>query len=217
MMDYVVRETLTQIANDCGTDKGTIHEEKHGYTEIYRHYLEPLRLEKIRLLEIGVYKGKSLNMWREYFPYAEIFGIDSGRECEIPIIEGVKIWKGRQEDREFLKRFIGESGGQFDVIIDDGGHVSENIITSFTTLFPELLDKGIYVIEDLQCSYMGGEGNPGGNNTVNMIKELLDIVNYKYLPGSYNNFNNDLSSFKGMVDYVHMYEKIVFIKKRWMC
>ena len=212
--DIVMDKSLTEIANECGTDKGTVHSEKHGYTEIYRHYLQPLRLKKIRLLEIGVYKGASLNMWRKYFSYAKIFGIDSGQEHAIPVIDGVEIYKGRQEDKVFLKEFIAGSGGKFDVIIDDGGHVSENIITSFTTLFSELSDGGIYVIEDLQQSYTGREGNPKGNNTVNMVKELLDIIHHKYLPGSYSNFNSGLGSFMGRINFVHMYEKIVFIKKK---
>ena len=81
---------LTEIANDYGTDKGTAHGDRHGYTLIYELLLAPYRDLKLNLLEIGlqtrpetdytawasVTNAPSVKTWREYCPKAHIYGID---------------------------------------------------------------------------------------------------------------------------------------------
>ncbi len=47
----------------------------HNYLDSYQKQL-PDRTFKGRLLEIGVMDGCSMSMWREYYPDAEIVGID---------------------------------------------------------------------------------------------------------------------------------------------
>ncbi len=39
------------------------------------------------------------------------------------------------------------------MIIDDGSHISEHIITSFKTLFPHLKKGGLYFVEDLHAGW----------------------------------------------------------------
>jgi hypothetical protein len=46
--------TLTEIMNANNSDKGTTIRWAHNYTAAYERWLEPLRNEPIRLLEIGV-------------------------------------------------------------------------------------------------------------------------------------------------------------------
>jgi hypothetical protein len=54
-----------------------------------------------------------------------------------------------------LDRWIKESGGDFDVIIDDGGHANCQIWTSFLKLWPTLKSGGFYFIEDMQVGRWG--------------------------------------------------------------
>jgi demethylmacrocin O-methyltransferase len=46
--------------------------------------------------------------------------------------------------------------GQFDIIIDDGSHLSQHQLFSFYQTFPCLKDGGIY-IEDVQTSFWPGK------------------------------------------------------------
>lgn len=52
------------------TDKG------EGYLRVYERFFYPLKNAKVNLLEVGVYKGGSLLLWRDYFPNGNIVGID---------------------------------------------------------------------------------------------------------------------------------------------
>src|SRR5437764_7355436 len=53
-----------------------------SYLSIYDKYLRKFRETEVRILEIGVWRGGSLSMWRKYFgPDAVIFGVDINPEC----------------------------------------------------------------------------------------------------------------------------------------
>ena len=83
---------------------------------------------------------------------------------------------GSQEDVAFLKT-IKNKRGYFDVIIDDGGHTMSQQITSITHLLPKMRSGGLYVIEDLETSYMPtykGSGAFGNISTIEFIKKLID-------------------------------------------
>jgi len=182
-----------------------------GFIEIYEKYLKDYRDKEIKLLEIGVDKGDSLRLWREYFTNAKICGIDIKQKKFN--IDGVDILCGDQCDHEFLKSIV-EKYKNFDIIIDDGSHVSKHIIKSLEFLFNYLKQNGLYIIEDLQTSYMprfgGSRFNLKKNKTsMNYLKSLTDSINYEH---------NDKPFFKrkkfdGSVKYVHFYQNIAIIKK----
>ena len=182
-----------------------------GFIEIYEKYLKDYRDKEIKLLEIGVDKGDSLRLWREYFTNAKICGIDIKQKDFN--IDGVDILCGDQSDHEFLKSIV-EKYKNFDIIIDDGSHVSKHIIKSLEFLFNYLKQNGLYIIEDLQTSYMprfgGSRFNLKKNKTsMNYLKSLTDSINYEH---------NDKPFFKrkkfdGSVKYMHFYQNIAIIKK----
>lgn len=147
-------ESLTDIGTRCKTDKAT----SHSFTKIYEGFFSPLRDKSIRLLEIGVLRGCSLNMWHEYFQKGQIFGIDncgiSFKEITPESIKSIekdrlKTFIGDQSKRGDLKEFLRENGGSFDIIIDDGLHYQEHQQISLGFLFPYLKSRGLYIIEDL--------------------------------------------------------------------
>jgi hypothetical protein len=210
---------LPYMAKAHGTDKAL-----HGYLEYYRHFFGPLRRAKLKLLEIGVgdggasagdrrivgQGGASLRMWKDYFPNAQIFAIDivDKTHLEEPRIT---IARGDQNDPGFLDD-LAKRWGPFDIVIDDGSHVSEHVITSFRALFPHVKDGGYYVVEDLFFSY---DDSSGGSSTelnsartsVGMLKTLVDEMHFKYIAGRGPQSHGD------RIVGVTFLPKICFIKK----
>jgi hypothetical protein len=136
--------TLTELADYYKTDKGNV---KHRYTEIYDRYVRELRDQKINLLEIGVANGCSLKMWHDYFMNGDINGIDIRTECQ-------QLCKNYPR----IKITIGDATKlsterDFDLIIDDGSHISLDIVETFFLQWPRLKKGGLYIIEDLNCTY----------------------------------------------------------------
>lgn len=125
----------------CGTDK--IY---HGYAEHYELLLSHYRYRPITLLEIGTYKGCSLEAWKEYLPKATIVGFDLVFPRNNP--KGVKFFQGNQGITSDLVQ-CHRTFGPFDIVIDDGSHKTMDHITSFNALYPLLQPNGLYVIEDL--------------------------------------------------------------------
>jgi len=130
--------TLSELAAKYKTDKLD-----HGYMPFYEKLL-PKNPKKI--LEIGVKEGFSIRMWKEYFPNAEIHGLDLFSELDPPSIPGITWHKGNQCDWLLLEKLRNEN---FDVIIDDGSHNSRDQMITFFGLF----NGNQYYIEDIHCNY----------------------------------------------------------------
>jgi hypothetical protein len=166
---------LCRIAARHGTDKGP------SYTRVYYELLMNARSEPLRLLEIGVYNGGSLHMWREFLPNAALFAIDIDERC-LAIereIANTMVRLVDQGNRAQLRRFIDETGGEFDVVIDDGGHTMAQQVTAFEELFPHVVTGGAYVIEDLGTAYWeeyGGRDIGREGTSVALVKQLVDSV-----------------------------------------
>lgn len=146
---------LSMIGKHCGTDKVAADHTVNGlsYLDIYEPYFAELRGEPISLLEIGVREGASLRTWKEYFAKAKVFGIDIDPECKRLQEDRIAIEIGSQDDVEFLRQCFGTTQ-KFDIIIDDGSHINSMMIASFDCLFNErLASGGMYILEDLKCSY----------------------------------------------------------------
>ena len=102
-LDYLARKYGTdKRTNDPGTDL-----KYHGYTTVYENLLEDKRLEYREVLEIGVREGWSHKMWYDYFPNANIYGIDN--MCD-PYVEGVDVNKFLNElqndNIKYSKKFL---------------------------------------------------------------------------------------------------------------
>eukprot|EP00607_Mallomonas_marina_P008894 CAMPEP_0182422492 /NCGR_PEP_ID=MMETSP1167-20130531/8221_1 /TAXON_ID=2988 /ORGANISM="Mallomonas Sp, Strain CCMP3275" /LENGTH=146 /DNA_ID=CAMNT_0024600621 /DNA_START=462 /DNA_END=899 /DNA_ORIENTATION=- len=118
-------------------------------------------------------------------------------EIEVPCVEGAKkkgildgvnMLIGDQSNPSDLNRWISESGGNFSVIVDDGGHRTVHIINSFNTLWPNLAPGGLYFIEDLQVQRaLWNEKPPIADIITNWVDQLL------VRQGSHKFENNNLS------------------------
>jgi hypothetical protein len=204
--------SLSMVALKHGTDKWT-----HSYIPNYEKHFAALRFKKLNILEIGIggYAdpkdgGHSLRMWKEYFPKSTIYGLDLYDKTALEE-ERIRIFQGSQTDAELL-RAIAREARKLDIIIDDGSHVNEHIISSFGTLFPLLADGGIYVIEDMQTSYnpkYGGSSedldHPG--TSTGMLKQLIDGLNHQWIAGRKASYTDE------NIVSVQLYPKMAFIFK----
>lgn len=224
---------LKIIAKKTGARKTDIVEAH--YIDLYEKYFSELRDKKLNLLEIGIDRGGSLKMWLDYFYNANIFGIDiedkshfgwpKNNRCETTI--------GNQGDKEFWANYTKEKN--FDIIIDDGSHQPHHQEISLECLWPVLNAGGIYVIEDLHCSYWNNKRWPWGvnspHNIVNrVIKSAVDALHYpffkkKFLGPLYENMtlweragksitNDDITEFEETLDSIHIYKSICFLFKK---
>lgn len=161
------RPSLTEIANKFGTDKGTIGPSDHwqalNYTDVYAAYMEPIRDQPIRLLEIGIGAtgdqwearivhgrnkgGASIKMWEAYFHNAEIVAIDIN-PAEYLNSDRVQTFIVDQSNEKDLLKFT-EKQQPFDLIIDDGSHHPAHQQLTLSLLFSQLKPGGLYIIEDL--------------------------------------------------------------------
>lgn len=154
------------------------------YLDVYDRVFKSLKNYPVRLLEIGVQNGGSLDIWGKYFDQAKIIvGCDINEKCNTLeyLHKPIKVIIGNVNDLHTSKSIKAESTS-YDIIIDDGSHTSSDIVTSFWRLFPLLELGGIYVIEDLHCSYWkefeGGLHAP--LSSMNFFKLLPDILNFEH-------------------------------------
>ncbi|MEX0580700.1 MAG: class I SAM-dependent methyltransferase, partial [Mycobacterium sp.] len=126
------------------------------YLPIYESAMAGFRDRPIRMLEIGVDRGGSMQMWRRYLqPESTIVGIDINRKAsqfDNPS-QNLHVRIGAQQDAAFLHDVIGEFG-PFDVILDDGSHMTSHMVYTFRYLFPNgLASGGVYIVEDIGTNY----------------------------------------------------------------
>jgi len=129
---------LDELAIKYGSDKSSLG---HGYMNFYSNTL-PDNISSI--MEIGVLKGASINVWKEAYPEANIWGVDLFEENPIPEIDGVNFLKGNQLDHELLYHIRNDIKPQ--IIIEDCSH---NCIDHWVTMFSLISCCELYIIEDL--------------------------------------------------------------------
>jgi hypothetical protein len=150
---YRKNENMTMMENDLfeigkkyGTDKVT-----HFYLHHYDKLLSPSRHSKLKLLEIGIYKGSSIRMWREYFPNAEIHCVDINR-IDLSDMMNTHQHTVDCDNKEALKNLASQVG-DFDIIIDDGGHTMRQQQNALDVFWPSLKPGGIFIMEDIHTSF----------------------------------------------------------------
>jgi hypothetical protein len=141
------------LAEYFRNNPGRLIDKWHHYFEIYHRHFAAFRGRSPVVVEIGVYHGGSLEMWRHYFGRgARIVGIDLDPRCRQFEADSVNVMIGDQADRGFLSQ-VRARFPHVDIVIDDGGHTMAQQITSFEELYPHIQPHGVYLCEDLHTSY----------------------------------------------------------------
>jgi hypothetical protein len=194
-----------------GHDGRLAHKWAH-YHDIYDRHLARFRGTAVKLLEIGVSHGGSLQIWRKYLgPHATIFGIDVDPRCAVvddPPSINVRI--GSQADAALLRSVVAEMGG-IDAVIDDGSHYVSHQRASFEALFPLLSARGVYVVEDVQTNYWRGRYQGGWRRRSTFVEQMKDLVDDMH--GWWHRRRQRLPGAHRIVEAVHFYNSMVVIEK----
>lgn len=217
LIGYFIFFDLNRLALIHKTDKFMVN--GHAYTPIYAKHLRSFKWRKNTILEIGIggygnesSGGHSLRMWKNYFPFSSIYGIDIYDKSFHDEFR-IKTFQGSQVDSKFLTEVVNFTGNP-NIIIDDGSHMNEHVIETFKLLFPELADDGIYVIEDTQTSYWGHMGGSSKEmnsikTTMGFFKSLADGLNHaEFIIPEYQPTYYDLN-----IKSIHFYHNMIFIYK----
>jgi len=151
---------------------------KHSsYFSVYETLFSRFQEKALTFVEIGVLNGGSLFMWREYFgPKARIIGIDLNPAAKKWESFGFEIFIGDQLDVNFWREFFAQVG-KADIVLDDGGHTNAQQIVTLASCIDNIKDGGLFVVEDVHCSYMTNFGNPSGYSFISFAKRLIDQIN----------------------------------------
>jgi hypothetical protein len=174
---------LEKAAVKYGTDKRSA---AHDYTRTYDRHLAPLRERVSTVLELGIHKGASLLMWKEYFQQAVVHGLDienppiglSGKKGSM----GIVCHRGNQTNKETTDAIADACGGTIDIVIDDASHKDEDQKRSFLNIWPRVTPGGYYIVEDVCCNYwpsFGNEWPPNESATINFFRGLVHDVNFR--------------------------------------
>jgi hypothetical protein len=186
------------------------HKEGHGiwkwehYFDIYHRHLSHFTGKKVNVLEIGVYSGGSLEMWRSYFgEESRIYGVDIEDACKAYENDHVTIFIGDQADRSFWSTFRKSVEG-IDIIIDDGGHAPEQQQITLEEMLPHLRPGGVYLCEDVHGAFNRfsgfATGLVNGLNGIDMIKGVDPP-------------QSNVSRFQSSIHSIHFYPYMVVIEK----
>lgn len=142
---------MNNLVNSSYTDKNSAH----SYLDVYETLFSPIRTSCTRILEVGVFHGGSIDLWSNYFPNAEVVGVDAeyNQLCyDFSSNNRIKLFKQNAYDINFVESL---GYGTFDIVIDDGPHTHQSM-KDFAAMYSKLLKpNGILVIEDIQsCDWI---------------------------------------------------------------
>ncbi len=196
------------------------HKWEH-YLPIYNKLLTPYVKNKkgITLLEIGVQNGGSLETWKDFLPKgSDIYGMDIDEKCtKIPFSDGVTFCLGSASDEKMIEKYFSDKN--FDVIVDDGSHVSSDVIKSFELLWDKLNFGGIYIVEDCHTSYWSAfkGGFRYQNSYIEYFKRLVDAINYRYImPKEHQNIPEEIKVLEKLnkeIASIYFYDSVIVIEK----
>jgi Methyltransferase domain len=175
------------------------------YFEIYHRHLCRFVGREVTVVEVGVYSGGSLAMWRDYFGEGcQIHGVDIQPECEAYENSHTKIHIGDQADRSFWQDFR-RAVQAVDILIDDGGHSPEQQMVTLEEMLPHLRPGGVYICEDV-------------TGVANRFAAFSHAIANEMNTWRNNIESSELAStptpFQSEIDSVHFYPFVVVIEKR---
>jgi cephalosporin hydroxylase len=181
---------------------------KHSsYFQVYAELLDQYKNKQIIFVEVGVFNGGSLFMWRDYFgAEARIIGIDQNPQAKKWEKDGFEIHIGDQSDPAFWKTFF-DSVGSADVILDDGGHTFEQQIVTVHNCIPNIKEGGLMIVEDTHTSYLKEFGYPTKYSFIEWTKKLIDNINSRFPTVNASNL-----PYKASVYSITVFESIVAFK-----
>jgi hypothetical protein len=176
---------MNDIADNNLTDKNTAH----SYFDTYEKLFSSIRITARNILEVGIYWGGSIRLWRDYFPNAQIYGVDI---CNLDFIQKESIKNDNHitlftntngyDDTFISENFINKNI-KFDMILDDGPHNLQSMIDLIVKYVPLLSENGIIVIEDVQ-DFQWTETLK--EYVPNDLKQYIQVYDLRHIKGRYD-------------------------------
>jgi len=206
---------MKSLADIFNSNESNLIDKWSNYFDVYERHLARFRNQAPVVLEIGVFQGGGLRMWREYFgPGARIIGVDINPECKTLEGDQIEVFIGSQEDRSFLRSLKGKIP-PVDILIDDGGHYMRQQIMTFDELFPLVKENGVYLCEDLHTSYWAeyGGGLRRAGTFIEYGKRLVDQLSawHSREPAGFS-----VNGFTKQAHSIHFYDGMMVIEKKNM-
>lgn len=172
------------------------------YFEIYERHLAHFCGQPVRVLEIGVFGGGSLTMWRDYFgAKCQMYGVDIDPSCRAYETDHITVFIGDQADPALWESVL-STVPEFDVIIDDGGHLAHQQIVTFEALLAHIAPGGVYLCEDIH-----GAAHPFHSYLDGFMRPLSVLP----FPHGYEQF--PASSVQQHIASVHRYPLVTVVEK----
>ena len=178
------------------------------YFDIYQRTLAPYIGKPVRVLEIGVFHGGGLDQLRALLGQeAQLFGVDLDPAARAACAGRFEVAVGDQTDTAFLDQVVADFG-PFDVIIDDGGHTTNQQITTIEHLFDAVNEGGVYIVEDTHTSYWDSYRD-SPESFIEWSKHRADDLNAYHFRGEV-----ELGCWATQLSGVHFYDSVVVFDKR---
>ena len=166
---------------------GKVSDKWEAYFPVYERLFSPVRQDRLALLEIGVQNGGSLDVWAAYFPNAShILGCDVDQKCDELWYEDkrVNVVVGNACALETRERLLAYTPS-LDIVIDDGSHLSPDIISAFLLYFPVLRPGGLFIVEDTHAVYrqVPGGGVLSQTSAQEFFKRIAELTNLEHWQG----------------------------------
>ena len=233
---YFANSSLTSHGLRAGTDKAYWHR----YTDFYEPFFRALkqRVQTPSILEIGVLRGASVQLYLDYLNEPKVIGVDLLPEsASWPNGDNISYFQIDQSDRLALQNMIDEIGESFDLIVDDGGHLPEQQYNTLMTCFESVKPGGIYILEDLHTSMPGHVLNRQklfdrmrGNERATCYQILLMLKHYRDMesvghqrqqemkvPLSALFSQNDVAYLDEMIESIQFYKRVDLPLRCWQC
>ncbi len=179
-----------------------IHKWEH-YFDIYHRHLQRHVGRDVRVVEIGIQSGGSLEMYHSYFgDRCHVYGVDVQPKCKSYENDHVSVFIGDQADRGFWSGFKKHVSG-IDILIDDGGHTPEQQRITLEEMLPFIRPGGVYICEDIHGCF---------NDFTAYAVGLADTMNEaNFAPG--HCLESRATMFQKMIKSIHFYPYVVVIEK----
>jgi hypothetical protein len=134
--------------------------QKHNYAKLYsKYFMKYLNKKSLNIAEIGILTGIGLAIWCDVFDSSNIYGFDIDTRIYNNNLNNLQL-KGAftktkpnvfsldqfNDNNDYIKEC--SNNKKFNIVIDDGCHLDEAIIKTFTSFIDNLETDFTYVIED---------------------------------------------------------------------
>ena len=206
---------LQEMGELFKADKASVQVNGVTYYDIYERYFEPIRMNPLCVLELGVKQGGSLLTWQEYFPNARILGVDIDPAAKQVAGPRITVFNCSQDDVVSLEAIA--ACGCFDIVLDDASHINQLTIASFNILYKYVKPGGFYILEDMGCSY-------NGDMRIQVKEGAWPGMQYNKPDINWNNNREDIDALLhdlifqmdrggGAWQYIHFYPMTIVMRK----